>query len=165
MVIVSLLFSLAVGLATSIANSFSIRQQINWIAVVFGGIGVITAISTYYMIIKKLRASRKHLQTSVHNPRSKVKKEFMVPAVLISTYIILYAIPSLIINFYPWSWQGEDEVNLKLFSTGYCICLVIPQIGAIVDAFTFTILSKHYRDTIINLLRNNSQVTAPNNIS
>ena len=164
-VIVSLVFSIAMGLATGITKSFWLRQQINWIAIVLGGIGLMTAVSTYCMIIRKVRRSRKQSQRAVLNPGARLKKEFMVPTVLISTYITLYIIPSLIINFYPWPWKGEDEFKLRLVSTSYCVCLVIPQIGAIADAFTFTLLAKHYRDAVIKFFRRDRPVIASHGVS
>ena len=159
MFVFSLVFSITVGVTTGIINSFRIRQWINLIGFVLGGIGVITAIVTYYKIIKKLRWSRKQYQQSLSNPGAWLKKEFMIPTVLIAMYITLYIIPSLIINFYPWPWKGEDEFKLRLVSTGYCVCLVIPEIGAIADAFTFTLLAKHYRKSIMNLFRKTRYVS------
>ena len=85
----------------------------------------------------------------------KLKKEFMVPAVLLSTYIIFYVIPCFIINFHPWPRKGKDDKELRLASIGYCICLAIPQVGAIADAFTCIFLAKHYRDTLVNIFRRN----------
>ena len=62
---------------------------------------IITSIATYSMIVAKIRMSRKHLSRTNSNTDAKLKKEFLVPMILISSYILLYIIPSLNINFYP----------------------------------------------------------------
>ena len=112
-----------------------------------GGAQIITAIMTYYMIIVQIKNARKRFRTGVPNQNRMVKKEYLVPITLISSYLLLYIVPYLITNFSPRG--GKTEFETRMVSVRHNTCLMLPQLGVIVDAFTYIFLGKQYRNVLL----------------
>ena len=96
------------------------------------------AISTYGVILWKIRQSRikSHHETE---KKLKFRKEYLVPCIIISTYICFYIIPKLVHSFYLSKNANPSLVSLSI---------LLPKIGLLTDPIVYLFLSKHYRDCI-----------------
>ena len=144
LILISWVISITIGIATGVQSSLVIRVKLNRICLTFGIIYIIFTIVTYAIIIKRIRKSRELFRTS--NEIGSVKKEFLVPTILIITYFAFYMIPMAIMDFIPW--KGNE---VKVF-TGYIrhkVLLILPVLGMISDAVVYIFLNKHYRKGII----------------
>ena len=150
MVVASLISSIVIGLVIGTAKE-SIRIWMNAVGLVVAVAVAILSIKTYYMIIVAIKNSRESFPRTRAQNSKLLKKEFLVPTILISTYIGLYIIPYLVLNFYPWA--EKDELKRRLVSTKYCVIWIFPTIGNLADAITYIFLVKHYRDTLVNIFR------------
>ena len=107
------------------------------IFILFGSIYILLVIATYSIGIVKIRQARVQLRNNV--PHSRFRKEFLVPGLIISTYILLYFVPLLT----EWLFNGGEVVFKEVLRL-----LVKSGLGG--DPMIYVFLTKRYRDIIIN---------------
>ena len=113
---------------------------------------------TYVVIIHKIRQSRRAF-VHARQPREgsiKFGKEFLIPTVLISTYIFLFAGPMLMQHFRIWHVLGRNSLEKFVI---HSISLILPLIGTLADALTYVLLSSHYKQPLKDRLKEFYQST------
>ena len=120
------------------------------ISLVLGGIAVffiILASVTYYIIVRKISESKKRFShTRAIRTRELVlfKKHYIVPAMIVITFIVFYAVPWFVDYLYIQSLPvTESTIYVKK------IVPTIQNVGIISDPFIYVFLTKHYRDIIV----------------
>ena len=151
--IVFWMFSLCIGVATG-ATPIHVRKVLNMFS---GGVVCLylfITVLTYVVIFTQLKKSRQ-LRTSQQRSRSNsdpegvtFRKEFCVPLILISTFIVFYAVP-LIVTMVHRVEGGEWERRQQ--SMVYCLCMFLPHVGVMMDALTYIFFVEKYRKTIVRL--------------
>ena len=152
--IASWMVSVAVGVGTG-ASPLYLRRRLN----IFGGsvvcVYLIWTVFTYAIIFRSLRRYHEQFRTPLNDPTNRgagitFKNEFLVPTVLISTFIVFYLIP-VVMTFVIRIKDGEFERRQE--SVLYCLCMFLPHVGVLADAVTYIFLVKIYRDNFIQLWR------------
>ena len=80
----------------------------------------------YHLFLCDLLRSRVQFgstTTQTNNSRFNIRREFLVPTVLMSTYFFLYLIPIAIIRFYTWKGSSEFDKRLNSPLYGYILLL------------------------------------------
>ena len=67
----------------------------------------------------------------------KFGKEFLCPSVIITSYILYYAIPD-------YTRMFSNDMSETLFE----VCKLLIKVGLVIDPITLLFLSKHYRNAI-----------------
>ena len=121
---------------------------------------IIFSIGAYTFIAYKVYQSRNEFaqnisvagvdQQRVRNERTTFGKEFKVPLVIISTFLLFYVIPHTFIRF---SDGRKSEIERRSEVPGYYLCYLSQVVGTIVDALTYIFLVKHYRKNIAGKLK------------
>ena len=135
------------------------RRRMNTVAFIVGSIYLLCAVITYILIVRRLRKSRiQSGRADYQNHNVKLKKEFLMPSVLVCVDIILYNIPLFVINFVLGDTLGDSEWRRSNtyehggHVVGYSIIYAVPYLGTTVDAFTYVFCTQHYRRSIAQLL-------------
>lgn len=115
--------------------------------ITIGVVLIILIIITYSLVLIKLKHSNEQFQTYRATVEGKVKRQFLVPAIILITFIFLYGIPSLIIHFSESFDQNNDyekSGDIKIL-----VCLLLQRIGLAADPFVYILFSKHYRGVLV----------------
>ena len=178
-------FSLVLGCTTGFL-SFHQRIWANLIGITLGGIYTIFAVATYSLIVIRIRSARKQFGRSQRRTTTtatmtedddggsrrrkvtrqtstrialKSSKEFLVPTILISSYLLLYIAPLVVTNFsfvestgVNWRELGDDIAKKKSESLSYCALTALPYVGIVIDGITYIFLTKHYRENIVRFV-------------
>lgn len=112
---------------------------------VFQVVFVILAAVTYSISFYKVLKARKTLHTPGSNQETKMTKLFLVPSIIIGTYIVFYFFPLLVYVFM--------VLILKDKSINGLVARIIMLFGLIADPLTYIFFSKHYRDAILRKTR------------
>ena len=128
-----------------------IRENITSIIYIFALLYVIFAIVSYTYIVIKVRQSRQQFQTSDDCQYcSRVRKDYLLPGMIISSYIVLGYIPYIFMHF---SYHHHDrdswELERRSHSIGYGICDLLPTMLCLVDPLTYILFANHYRKTVL----------------
>lgn len=151
LVILSWCLSLAVSLIYGLIPLHKKCIQIS--ASGFVAVYIILVICTYVKIFKSVKHSRRSYRRKNLNSRSEVrtihrmKKEYLVPILIIATYIGLYAIPYPIFRLLPMDAKTLEEEKANVLRSR--ICELILWSGFIVDPIVYIFLTKHYRKIIL----------------
>lgn len=105
---------------------------------VIGILYILMAITTYGIVVYKLKKSNQEFTPSGNCCRSKMKKQFLVPGVIILTFLVFYVIP--------YSVQRVILRNRPGVRAG--VCQVMQMFGLIIDPIIYIFLTKHYRTLI-----------------
>ena len=151
------IFSLCIGVVTGVAP-IKMRGALNMFGGVLACIYLLMTTFTYIVIFRQLKKSRQqfHQQhTTSHStiPISRsvtFRKEFLVPSILISTFILSYIVPlviTLVLQVEGGEWERRQQ------SVVYCLCMFVPHIGVAMDAVTYIFFVKQYRNNIVMLWR------------
>ena len=103
---------------------------------------------TYAVIVYKIRQSRKAFANAQYPQVVRIRfgKEFLIPTIVIVTYIFLFVGPTWMIYLFPW-----DMITSYLaFFFIYRISLILPMVGTLVDALTYVLLSSHYKQPFLD---------------
>lgn len=119
---------------------FSARL-IFYVAALMNGIYVIFAMITYIVVFYKVRKSTRSVQSSGVSQGEQMKKLFLVPGIIIGTYIVFYVIPLALylVKILP--------LEINVFEQ--CVERLVADIGLIVDPLTYIFLGKHYRNAFM----------------
>lgn len=107
---------------------------------------LILAVITYSLILHKIRHPLRTVSSNSKNEtvhKVRFKKQYMIPALIIATYFLFYAIPSLIQRF----WIRSNELTYYKFILHECLSILL-DIGLICDAVTYVFLTKYLRQII-----------------
>ena len=107
---------------------------------------IIFSVATYAFIIYKLRKMSPQQQ----DVGLKFRKKFLVPLIIVSTFILLYVIPIAILIFVYQYWSG-GIAEKRSKSAGFGICLVLPMFGFFCDSITYLFLTGAYRKAFFKL--------------
>ena len=102
---------------------------------ILGCLYIIFAIFTYSFIMRRVRRSRQQLRATNVIGHIQIRREFLLPTILISTGIMFYTIPMLILNIV--QWKG-NEVEKRSRYVGYNVCYILLAVGVVADALTFS---------------------------
>ena len=120
---------------------------------------IIVAICTYSVIIWRLRKRRmkRREMISVRNAIEN-NKQYLVPGLIILTFILLYLIP------YPLQRTYFKSLSPKQNDMKETICELLTQLGLIVDPIIFVLFTKHYRESLVKVIvkRKQRREVAPN---
>ena len=92
---------------------------------------------TYSLIAKRTRKSKKAIGAQSRQ-RLRFKKNFLLPLVLILTYLVFNIVPHLLMIFHGYG-------SGKSLSVCYYTTLLIVHVGSIIHALVYIFMSKHYR--------------------
>ena len=154
------IIALALGCGTS-ALSFHQRTWANLFGLALGGIYIIFAVATYSLIFIRIRSAKKQFGGSQPSTQTALKssKEFLVPTILISSYLLLYVVPFVVNNFSfvdasgdNWRDLGDIISKKRSESLSYCVVTALPYLGVAVDGITYIFLTKHYRENIVRFV-------------
>ena len=110
---------------------------------------VIFAIIAYMHIITIIKKSRNMFgKNFIKNNKSHIKNDFITPGLIILTYIVLYGIPTLIIRNVGAQYMGQKSKTIIRD-----VCKFIMSLGLCVDPILYVLLTKTYRERIVNLLQ------------
>ena len=96
------------------------------------------------------KARKKFSKTTNGGNTDTLKKQFLVPGIIILTFVLFYIIPY---TLYHAMWDGtastkSDEQMIHLYVSDSIMLL-----GLLADPLTYIFLTKHYRDMIWGVLR------------
>ena len=144
--------SFTIGITRGVTPSHYLRETITTMIYVFGGSYVMFAIITYSYIMLKIRMSMQTFSSSRY--RLRVRKEFLVPGVIILTFLFLYYIPYAVYHFiYKQLDRTHSASEKRSHLVGYAICDLLPSVAYGADAFIYIIFTKRYRNIIINMFK------------
>lgn len=115
---------------------------------VIGFAYLLLAMATYTMLFYVLRKSKK--QFKAPSTRKSTKKRFVVPGIIILTFLSLYCLPYSIFNL----WLKRRIDDHESYVTQYNIVMTIMYFGLVTDPLTYIFLTKHYRNVLAKLSRN-----------
>lgn len=150
-----LVIAFIITIATSIllrvidhtSKLYAVRKAIWYILIFIGSSFVLFAMITYTIVFYKLKKSKQQFTTPGNNDtRKTIKKQFLVPGLLILSFLLLYTIPSAFLHV---QILGGKYKSFKRFRIEMGVCQIFMMSGLIADSFTYIFLSKHYRDIII----------------
>ena len=96
---------------------------------------LIFVIVSYSIIVYKLHESRKKFKRKETDDRVRFRKEYLIPTLIIMSFLVLYGIPSII-----YTYTKSALV--------YKICMIVQHIGLLTDALIYVFLSKQYRGVV-----------------
>lgn len=141
-IFVSWIASLICGILTLVVRD--ILHAMQYILTGIGSLYIILVIATYSFIIYKVNQSREQfrLPTSRQSHEGmKFKKEYLIPTLIIISFIVLYYLPLVIITILQ-SRGYLRTITIDLYNLLICL-------GLIFDPMIYVFLTKHYRDIIV----------------
>lgn len=111
--------------------------------VVLAGLYVVLTICTYSVIIYKIRNStRKFSQGSINPRRKDARKKFLVPGVILTTFIFLYLVPLSLMKFV---LRGHGRAVNRTTVIVHEWLAILVDIGCVSDALIYIFLTKQFR--------------------
>ena len=146
-VVVAIAMCWCIGVTSGVASAFHIEidKYLTIFAYLIAAVYFILIPVTYCFIAFKIRQSRRNFGNAQEG-RIKFRKEFLIPTILIATYIFLFVGPVMIINFFPWQMIANNSARF----VAHAICQILPMIGTLADALTYVVLSSHYKKPLVN---------------
>ena len=114
------------------------------------------AVVTYSIVLWRSRKRREMIRSATVN-----KKQYLVPGLIILTFLLLYHIPYPIYIMTPNTSETYEEEYAYFIR--FEVCEKLQMLGLVVDPIIYVLLSKHYRDSIMNIFtrrEGSSDVTA-----
>lgn len=120
-----------------------------YILIFLGVVYLLLAISTYSFVLYTVRKSNEQFRTNVNADGTSYSKQFLVPGIIVLTYVLFYNIPFVIqeLSLYPGAFD-ETEVEFIRRFIGQKVCLSLQLLGLVLDPLTYIFMTKHYRDII-----------------
>lgn len=110
---------------------------------------LLVAMTTYMVVFYVLKKSNERFNAP-SSTRDSMKKKFLVPRIIIFTFLLLYFIPLFIYGF-SFKKRGINySVHIRRHSTRDSILETLVSLGLIADPLTYIFLSKHYRAIFFN---------------
>lgn len=146
----SWIVSLCLGVTRGVTKNQNARKYITVSLYVIGILYVVFAVFTYSYIVIALRTSRQRfrcVQCSI------VRKDYLLPGLIISSFVLLGYIPYMFIHFsYHQLNRTGHQFEPPKESLGYNICDLLPTCLCLVDALLYIFVSNRYRRTIMRML-------------
>ena len=111
-----------------------------WVEIVFVAfvaLYIILTIITYTAIIISLRKSRIKFGSNITDQRKKIKKEFLVPSIIIATFVLLYIVPFATLRSSIGDSTGNNDVEFREEIYGDKVARTISAVGLLVDPLTY----------------------------
>ena len=147
-IFVSWVFSLIYGVVNGVV--VRIELAMNCVLIAIGILYIILVIITYSVIIYKMRRSRIQFNTTTTTNQSQqqqrimIKKEFLVPTLIIVSFLVFYAFPYLLVVFV---YSVDDSLQTR-YITIHSLNIFF-MFGHIFDPLVYIFLTKNYRDIIV----------------
>ena len=136
-IFVSWLISFVLGIIRNVVDG--IRFPMLCVTIVIALLYIVLVLVTYSVIIFKLRKSRQQFNPATRNQlyeRIKFKKEYLVPTVIIVSFVMFYVIPTVLL------------VSVDLTYTTYQCIMITFSLGCVADALAYVFMTKYYRSVI-----------------
>ena len=113
---------------------------------------MIFAIVTYSFILRKIKISRRRFRLNGSIHRFPMRKEFLVPGLIILTFPLLYYFPYVAYHFiYKQLDRNRTSMERRSHSVGFAICDLLPSFAYGADALTYIVFTKQYRSIVKNM--------------
>ena len=150
-IVVCWCFGITSGVATSLIPA-DMKIYVDVFGWFFAAFYLLLVPVTYVIIVHKIRQSRRAFAHAQQPQEGSIKfgKEFLIPTVLIITYIFLFVGPMLMQHFFPWDVLGRNSLTKFVI---HSISLLLPLFGTLGDALTYVLLSPHYKQPLKDRLK------------
>lgn len=101
---------------------------------------IVFAFATYIIAVFAIRRSKQLFGKSDRKRKKVIKKLFFVPMVMMTTFIICFAVPLVMI--YRQMITSRYDYALRLYR-------LATSIGCVIDPIIYVLLSKHYRKALL----------------
>ena len=145
--LIILCFVVSITLGT-LAETIIPNTWTRYIIIGVSAVYVIFTLMTYFFIFVALRRSREQFEAAETNHRTVNRKQYLVPCLIILTFVCLYEIPYAI--------QNDSNEN---------ICILFQILGLLCDPVIYIFLSPHYRKVLTKICckRQASNIAVQNN--
>ena len=149
LVAIAIISAVALGLVKYLVRSEELAHILTNSLLMIGISYLIFAISTYSFIAVKLHRSKKYTSSHMKSSRSHLKfqKQFLMPSIIIATFILFHAIPCGVLVYVYKYREGENAVK-RSQDVGYGICSLLPSIGYTTDVVTYIFLTPRYKRSV-----------------
>ena len=154
-------FIIATGVAVFNFLNRTLREdRVGYYILVGGGIYPGFALFTYTYIFVKARNSRRRFlrrRTPSDRQHLRFRKDFFVPFVIITTYVLFYFTARATSASIEADW-GEDSFKARCFSITYGVLIAMPKVGMIIDVVAFVYFTPQYRYNVVRLCSSSMNV-------
>ena len=144
-VIVVMIVAIALGIIKSVLESHELVHILTNVLLAIAISYLIVAIGTYSFIAIKINR-----QQGQSPSRLRFRKEFLMPLIIILTFVLFHAIPLAILIYIYHYWEGEN-VEKRSQHVWYGICSLGAGLGYISDVVTYVFLTPRYKSSLRRL--------------
>ena len=137
--------SLVVAIICGVVDEEVFGDSMEYLLITIGILYIISIVVTYSFIISKIIKSRKQFSsTTTRHSHQQInfKKEYLVPTMIIVSFVLLYLVPYLFRTFF------QIHSSRMRIIKGYSLNFIF-FFGVIFDPVVYILMTKHYRDIIV----------------